>query len=304
MLKSTAAIVAFLFALSTVYYLSFWGYFEINAFQYISAGDIVKGVAYPLRFAGIWIAGILGFALLLYGTYQVKTTHNVPDYAKGSLLVLFAALFMLGVSYLRNNESMATGVIASIALSSFILGFYLMLNLVHERRKAAAPPATARTPPFGRMGVITPSTAIEHPFARILDYAIVFSAVFLSANALLSGQIEARNIHSGKDYSYVLSQDLPDTQRTDAPYLIFLGAISEKYIFLDSTEREHFVIDKDELSVLRVHHFVLSDTLSSPRYTIRQAARAKELQAKGIAAKADSAQAANHLSKSEKKTGQ
>lgn len=288
MLKSTAAIVAFLFALSTAYYLSFWGYFEINPFQYISAGDIVKGVAYPLRFAGIWIAGILSFALLLYGTYQVKTTHNVPDYAKGSLLVLFAALFMLGVSYLRNKESMATGVIASIALSSFILGFYLMLNLVHERRKAAAPPATT----------------IEHPFAQILDYVIVFSTVFLSANALLSGQIEARNIHSGKDYSYVLSQDLPDTQRTDAPYLIFLGAISEKYIFLDSTEREHFVIDKDELPVLRVHRFVLSDTLSSPRYTIRQAARAKALQAKDIATKADSAQAAQPLSKSEKKTGQ
>ena len=142
----------------------------------------------------------------------------------------------------------------SIALSVLVMALHYTFDTIHEARVAAA--------------AATTTAATEHPITSLLDLFLQYSAALLSVNAIIAGQEEARASHSGREYNYVLAEDLPrDKVATTEPYLIYLGAISEKYIFLDRKGNERFIIDKGELPVLRLHAFEVVDTLARTHFS-------------------------------------
>ena len=100
-----------------------------------------------------------------------------------------------------------------------------------------------------------------------MDSAIIISATFLFLSAITSGQADAKDILQGRDFNYVLLKNLPkDKIKTSQPYLVLLGAVSDKYIFTDCAHYEHFVIDKDDMHSIQMRHFNMNDTLASVRF--------------------------------------
>ena len=246
MIKSTAVVLGFLFGISIAYYLSFWTSFDIDVFQYIAIEDIIKGIAYPLRYAGVWLV----VAVALVGFVITISTIDKPE--KQAARVLWGFLIvsgLLGVFFEFVVSNQLVGIAFSLIFSVLIAVVYFVLDIQHTNKINTA---TAKD-----------SFNEKHPHAVFFDVITVFAFIFLPINAIVAGQADARGILKGKRYNYIIARDLPeDEASTNQPYLIFLGAISEKYIFVERNSGERFIIDKDKLSTLRIHHFDSSDPAS------------------------------------------
>jgi hypothetical protein len=243
-IKSTGFVLGYLFSLATAYYLSYWSYFDIDVFQFISVEDIIKGIAYPLRFADVGIIGVFLFFVVIYTIISIikfnKIERTVPLVILAFLL-LPTSLILYYFKY-QNAEALV-GLGLAILLTFFLIVIYQIADAAYEKDKANA--ATARQ-----------VFADDHPSIDFRNSMISFALIFFPINAIIAGQVNARDIFDGKKYNYILRQDFP-SDKVDVRYdlLIFLGAISEKYIFINANENELFIIDKEELPVLKIHHF-------------------------------------------------
>jgi hypothetical protein len=246
MLKSTAVFLGLLFGLATAYYLSYWGFFSINAFPYLAVEDIIKGVAYPLRYGGVWLLGAVAFVLLVF--IADSLTGPLPKRGKRLLAIFLAFAVIAAVTYVQFADNNIMGMVFSILLSMPLMMLYFIVDMEHERTSAR-------------------NSNAEHPLTTASNAMLVYAGIFLSINAIVAGQVEARAIHSGRRFSYMLSKDLPaDKITTKKPYLIFLGAVGEKYIFIDSKEDERFILDKDELPALRLHNYDEADSATKQQF--------------------------------------
>lgn len=241
-LESSTKIFGYLFALSIVYYLSFWINFDINIFQYIAIEDIIKGIAYPLRFAALGIAGLfmiivllVFFVIVIEGSKRVK--NKIFDTTKSERKItgiLFVAALIASIAFAFFPEINSIGIAASFSLSFLLVTIFYIVededgkNLLSE---------------------------IAQPYA-------IYCGIFLLTNAVISGAWEANRIKKGIEYNYVLRSDFKDKLKSKSPYLIFLGAVSDKYIFIDASGFERFIVDKSELPVLKVHHYNRADIVS------------------------------------------
>ena len=247
-IKSTAFILGYLFAIATAYYLSFWSYFDIDVFQFISVEDIIKGIAYPLRFADIAIVLIFLFFVFLYGFIGMTKYKWHEALGVGLILLSLVGPAVWVLYYFKYSDaSPRAGIGITTLLTMILIIVYLIANDGYgEDRKNAL----AAGQQFSDV----------HPLVSFRNAMIIFSLIFFPINAIIAGQVNARDIHDGKKYNYVMRQDLPqDKIKIRFDLLIFLGAVSEKYIFLNKNEDERFIIDKDELPALRINHFDSSD---------------------------------------------
>jgi hypothetical protein len=241
MIKSTAVVLGFLFGLSTAYYLSFWGFFGIDIFQYIAIEDIIKGIAYPLRLAGVWILGLFAFFVFMVTVLGIDAKDNWPKSARKPL-VIFAiiAVIMIIVYYFLSNNILA-GMTLSIVLSMLLVTGYFAVNSVHNSRADGS----------------------EHPVLKFLNILLIYATIFLPINSIVTGQVEARAIHDNIRYNYIMKSDLESVKiKISQPYLIFLGAVSEKYVLMDKEQHELFIIDKSELPALKIQRFNQADESS------------------------------------------
>lgn len=262
MLKSAAGVLGFLFALATIYYISFWGYFSIDVFQFISVGDIIKGIAYPLRFGGAWVVFAFLFIVLIALLALFSRAKATAETKKGALIVepfdgaremtyiMLAASVITAIIYCFFGSSTLLGTVFCVSLSLLLLVAYYTLDIMHSDLKEKSAKASI---PFDR----------EHPLVMFTNVLVVYSTIFLPINALVAGQVEARAIHAAKRYNYVLADDLKGAKvSTNQPCLIFLGAVSDKYIFIDGEESERFIVDKTGLPALKIHHYDATDKKS------------------------------------------
>jgi hypothetical protein len=249
MIKSTAVVLGFLFALSTAYYLSFWSFFDIDVFQYIAVSDIIKGIAYPLRFAGVGLLGLFAFVCALVGVSYIFDSRHVDRGAKLAIvLFLVVAIILLG-ALLFSATSNLLGVTVSIMLAFVLYLTYVAIDNHHSGETAVRAGNTV--------------SPVQHPIAKGFELITIYCLIFFPINAIIAGRVDAHAIHSGTEYNYIVSADLPqDKIKTKKLFLIFLGAISEKYIFIDRQGDERYFINKDQLPMMRIHHFNYADTAS------------------------------------------
>jgi hypothetical protein len=246
--KSTAFVLGYLFAVATAYYLSFWGYFDIDAFQFISVEDIIKGIAFPLRYADVGILGIIVFFLIVYTMVALSKFDKPTKRFLIGLLLFHVAPAALVLYYFKySNASLLAGLAITGLLTMLIIVIYLIADDAHGESKKKVVDAKK-------------TFTDKHPSIEFRNFIVPFALIFFPINAIIAGQVNARDIFDGKKYNYMLHQDLPkDKINMRYDYLIFLGAVSEKYIFINSNESERFIIDKSELPVLRIHHFDASN---------------------------------------------
>jgi NADH:ubiquinone oxidoreductase subunit 5 (subunit L)/multisubunit Na+/H+ antiporter MnhA subunit len=249
MIKSTATLIGFIIALSIIYYISYWGSFDINVFQYLAATDIIKGVAYPLRF-GVLLGAVFSLYVLIVTiqalfkkSKELKKEDAKVEEKKGRVIAnsIFLVISALVFAYFRDR------VLAGAVLSIFSL--FLVINII-----------TFVNAIFDAAGLGLNKEEVS-PFKKsfLIDIISLFEMpliVLLLVNALISGQVEANAIKSGISFDYIATRDLPpNTLKTNEKYLIFLGSAGDKYFFIDKVSNEHFVVDKAVLQVVKSFHF-------------------------------------------------
>lgn len=241
-LESSTKILFFLFVLSISYYLAFWTHFDINVFQYLAIEDITKGIAYPLRFAGVGILFLSAVIvlLLLLGIFisSVDKDGEMRPFksTKGGrkvLKILFLTTLFASVVFYSLPEYTFIGIAVSFVMSLFLMALYYI----------------------GRDDADSVVTKVIAP-------SLKYCAIFLTINSIIAGVYESNRISKQVEYNYVVQQDIAGKIKTDAPYLIFLGAVSDKYIFIDKSGFEHYIVEKSELPSLKFHHYYRGDSSS------------------------------------------
>ncbi|GAA3940235.1 hypothetical protein GCM10022406_25340 [Hymenobacter algoricola] len=204
--------------------------------------DITKGIAYPLRFAGVWIILLtiilvsLVYLAIISGDKLFKTEKSTKTFYKrfGFIVAIAAASFILA------PERSFTGFSLSLAFSILIIGIYFLAKDSEEDSEQE-------------------SVSL---LSELIEPYLIYCAIFLTVNAAVSGVSEAQGIVKELRYNYILTDDIKDKINTNAVYLIFLGAISDKYIFIDKSGFERFIVDESEIPSLKIHHFDRDDQAS------------------------------------------
>lgn len=238
-LESSTKILVFLFLLSITYYLSFWIHFDINIFQYIALEDITKGIAYPLRFAGVGIVAIAVFIILLIFAAvfiegrnkngETKRIIKSSKAARTTLAILSATALLASLAFYFVPEVTIVGIAVGFVLTLFLIVLYYIVE--------------------------DSDSEDDSLLDEIIAPYLAYCAIFLIINSIVAGVYEANKIQKEIEYNYVLQEDIADKIKTKAPYLIFLGAVSDKYIFIDRAGFERYVVDKSELPSLKFHHY-------------------------------------------------
>jgi hypothetical protein len=250
MIKSTTTLLGFIVSLSIIYYISYWGAFNINIFQYLAAADIVKGVAYPLRFGVLSLVVIVCvflaiFSIIAYiglGQNNQISKRAGFRFARFFIIDIIVASIFAIVFYLFFKDSVPAGVVFSLLIMVVVIdvSFYISKKL-HK--------------------FIFTSEAKDKDIVELFSvlsmrfFELPLIAFFI-ANALISGQVEANAIKSGKSFDYIVTKDLPSgLLKTNEKYLLLLGSAGDKYFFVDKFSNEHFTVDKAALQVVKTFHF-------------------------------------------------
>ncbi|MGI4742932.1 MAG: hypothetical protein ACRYG7_47890, partial [Janthinobacterium lividum] len=244
MIRTTSFILGFLIAASSVYYVVFWGYFNIDVFQYIQAADIVKGLAYPVKDSYDWLLFLsLEFvAAIFYALYSNGREGNLNQwmaiiYYRRAVELLFkttVSTFIIALvcsiifynivtdkSCLWYAVSLSNLTIPLVVVT--IILAYLMLKYKDKLRRLEN----------------NEQGETQSELVTVLNIIIISFTAYFFASEVSYGMINSRKIDARMSYDYVVTNedwikkgdwinggvDVNDT-------LIYLGAISDRYVFL------------------------------------------------------------------------
>ena len=259
-IKSTAVVLGFLFTLSIAYYLSYWSHFDVDVFQYMAIEDIIKGVAYPLRYAGFVILLFTAYMLFAVAIIEFTDEDIGKGISKSQFWIFGGSAIVSLIIYLLAYYNKITvnlalvGFFLSFTVAALFLAIYSVADSIHKKRQKKAEEA----------GNVYTDEPIMSDFFNVIS---ALSAAFLFVSAITLGHSDAKNIVENKNFDYIMIQNFPkDKIHTKQPYLVLLGVVSEKYILTDCAHNEHFIIDKDDMHVMQTCHFDSEDSLSVKRF--------------------------------------
>lgn len=278
MIKSLSVVLAYLFFLSSAYYLTFYGTFNIDIFQYLTAEDMVKGVLYPLKYS-IYFLVFIFFALLISlipesNTHKDSTWINqVYQRARiyfGINVSLFISVILGVISYWYlqkdNPETIAnlecTVISVAICIAMIATMIYWSINNKYRNENSTEQDGES-TVSADKENVVknTIEQATKQKEASgillLVDYMVIGVAFYLLASALGFGILNAKKIKDSIEYDYVVGKEVKaDSLKLNPIEAVYLGAVGDKYLFSDKKElgTHYVVIDKAKLPVLSIRH--------------------------------------------------
>lgn len=257
MIKSVSVVLGYLFTLSSVYYLVYFGGLQIDVFQYMSIDDIIKGIVYPLKvsvsfFIIVTIILSTGF-VVGYISEESKQTGKVNRKFKRSFLLysmigLFInALTMSILCYYRLSEgdTKNTDLIASSAALGFATFSMMAYGLADDQFNSYKKEAN--------------DLARQDGLEKVLNYVVLGVAIYFLASSISFGMLNVNRLKKGKEYDYTtgIKGINVDSLGLNSHRLIYLGAISDKYLFSDikNIGKQHIVLDKEMVPALNIIHY-------------------------------------------------
>jgi hypothetical protein len=286
MLRSAAFILGGLFILSSTYYLTFWSRFNIDIFQYMQVGDIVKGVAYPMREVAAWYLGSVcllmisvPFALLSPEIVEIRILRRVIRtlgeeseiiymLMKVALLIMFvSALSILIANYNVDVyfSDIAT-VVFALASASYSMVCYIAFRKFYssDQKELRSVVANKNVTIFGKiLGKITGHSEIEikksdDSFEIIANHTIISTFVYFLICVGSVGWLDSAKIINDIEYDYVKNIEVKnDTTIYHYNRLLLLGSFGDKFIFLkrNKENNSYLVISKEKLPIVEVYHY-------------------------------------------------
>ena len=282
MIRSIASLLSCLFIISSCYYLCFWGRFNIDIFQYIAIEDMIKGVLYSISSAIAWafvILLIVGFSLMFeLVDFDSKTPKEYSPKIEANFLrhvikVVFWIILPLGIIAYhevdksnRDNEYF-TGdlfykilyVIPLLSLILSISSYRLIIVYINnidnmpiksEKRNLL----TTLLELTKKIFVIKPKVDSSYIYTSLLEYLTIGLFVYLLTSAVTLGILNSEKIIKGVEYNYVTEISPSLIPGSYKGKVIYLGTISSRVLLADTLIRSYFVVDKDSVPSLHIHH--------------------------------------------------
>lgn len=308
MLKTAATYATFLVVVSALYYVSFWWAFDIDVLPFFEAQDFLLGIIFPLRYSGTYfLAMLMGFGLVAsfinldsiiarfstdYSEHKVtdeemRQLEQHPNQQEFDRLKkkIDAYQAKLAVERAANKKRQK---IASLFITLTAIGAIVVFIKYPYDRANSCVAAFMTAQAIQQVALLAnglPDNVLglkkeNEGWKFSIDYALILLLIFLPVSAITTAYSESQAILQGKNFRYTLPKNLPTVTLTKQQnYLVYLGAVNEKFIFTDSANTENIVIDKENLPILRVHSFDSNDKVSVARFA-RLTARPKLLTVK------------------------
>lgn len=298
MLKTAATYATFLIAVSVIYYISFWWAFDIDVLPFFEAQDFILGVAFPLRYSGTYFLCLVIFSSLLSAFMpsgklaslnapssneitgvkseleEIKNGERLPS--EEELVELYNKIDLMEIRARKAKEKFK--LIDKIATTIFtILGIASIAWFIKWPYDKMASGSVAFLVTQAAYKIISYNNDLPRNLLGLgdenktwiwsVDYVLILMLIFLPISAISTGYSESQAILQGKRFRYILTKDLPSTELTNPKkYLVYLGAINEKFVLTDSANTENIILDKEKIPILRVHSFDYSDSILVKRF--------------------------------------
>jgi hypothetical protein len=280
MIKSITSLLSLLFVISSFYYLFFWGRFNIDIFQYIAIEDIIKGVAYSMRPAILLIpAFVIAFATALafeksnLGTAVSKTSiQREEKLLRGTIAFCIVCLVVAGSTiyvYLYDNNTKA-GILTISSLTIlayatpfasflFAISMHRLVNIHYDNENSTLRSSDKKNN-YGLLIKIRAlrdeaKASLPQPHSTITSFIEYTSSglfAYFLTSAIMLGILNSEKIIKLNEYDFVTgvkASILPKNNR-----VIYLGAVSTGYIFSDTLMKSCFIVSKDSIPSLNIHH--------------------------------------------------
>lgn len=260
MIRTVSFVLGVLIAASSAYYIVFWGYFNVDVFQYIQPADIIKGIAYPIKESYSWLSflAIEFVAATLYALYSSGREENLSQpravayysraikflfYATVSAFSLAVVCGIIGIDIVREKFYLQYAVSLSNLAIPLIVSTIILACLMLEAKDKLT--RLKNNEPYEAQGELV----------KVLDLILIAFASYFFVAEISYGMINSRKIEARMSYDYVLANKILAKDGVGMnDTLIYLGAISDRYVFLKRDKPAYFIIDKYHLPVLLVNH--------------------------------------------------
>jgi hypothetical protein len=267
MLKSSAFLIGFFFFVSTLYYVSYWGAFGIDAFQFLEVQDITKGILFPVKYSLITCVCyliLMGFLFSLeININSLKKTLEIKN-ASDELSIIRLVM--------RNDKRGIRKMRLSSRISSFIIPLLLLIYYFYSDTVSQL-----QTSIISFIASICVSNVLSLLMPAIhrliftgptnkhfLYHSSLTMIIFISGYSYLSGITESRAVLLHKRFRYTAAKYMTDTQGTKSKVYILVGKIGNKYSFIDFSNQEKIFIDQTVMPklVLRVYDTDKKETVT------------------------------------------
>ena len=278
MVKSLSVVLAYLFFLSSAYYLTFYGRLNIDIFQYLTAEDMIKGVLYPLKHSIYFLIFILlvllatllpGFNTREHSTWASQM-YKKFKIASGINISLIVSLILALVSYYYlqtgNPEKIVVlertviSIAVCIAMTAVMLYWSVNYKYLNRNKSSQTSESLDNVDKGAEVKTDIKQTTKKEEESGILslvDYLIIGTAFYLLVSALGFGMLNSKKLQDFIEYDYVIGKEVKlDSLGLNQSEAIYLGAVGNKYLFSDrmSLGTHYIVIDKEKLPVLSIYH--------------------------------------------------
>lgn len=251
--KALLWLVPYLYLVSILYYLGYWGTFSIDAFNYYELSDLVKGIVAVLGlpmlyvllicftvFIGVWITDDTVKLKSLFERRKAKALLVAGIIFIISAIILYA---FFGVNDTKTKVSDSNGMflLMKIALLSISLTFSVGLAVELSTGK------------------------VYKSFASTLCTVSVLT--LLPCNAFVTGKNNAFKILQGKEYDYVLVDSLAGPHPEIYKYL---GKAGSYYILINLKNDKRIAVSTDRLNPLLIERLSLDDSASVRKLEIHR----------------------------------
>lgn len=278
MIKSITGLLGFLFVISSCYSLVFWDRFNVDIFQYMSVEDIIKGVVYSMRSA-ILLAAVAMACIAAGLIFEVlKRRLNIPKFSYAreevrflrSIIITMFLLIMIPGIIIHSNIYETNNHIDIYWLSKFAyampffsllfgIATYRLIN-IHFSDINNELTIPTKSEWLSRLRRATRKTKKEqkpeflYTYSILIQYASIGAFFYFLTSAITLGILNAEKIISKNEYDYatgIKPRLIPSAFNAG---VIYLGATSTRLIFADTLIQSHFIVNKDSVLSLHVHH--------------------------------------------------
>ena len=256
--KAILWLIPYLYLVSVSYYWGYWGLFDIDAFNYYPASDLIKGVTSPIvstlkvtcTILVITLIGRFIFAKLLKKlsiAWQILLIEAV--FLLFSATIVVAVIISYKIYFTHNLNRIGNKISEGNQSLQLVFGPYMIFLFA------------------GTLIAYIIESHLEaidlYSFKYVLRSSGIYFLIILPGQAYFDGLGKAIRIKQGESFNYTIADAIVSPQKKVYKYL---GKAGDYHFLLTTDNTKYIIIPTDKLIPLIIENFQATDTSSTRRY--------------------------------------
>jgi hypothetical protein len=232
--KALLWLVPYLYLVSIAYYWGYWGYFDIDAFNYYPVSDLVKGVTGPISITFIIVALVSPMVALgrLIGEHLPSLSRKQWMWLGVVLTIIVIAIVVFKLFFKKTTTTTVTNLDSN--------NYFNTLRVILTSIGAI-------------ISFLIDETLPKQGAAKdAIRYSVILFFCLMPFEANVDGKTQARRIEQNERYDYTVVDSLATPEK--AVYK-FLGKAGDYYILLSFDNTKRIIVPVTKLNPLLIESY-------------------------------------------------